>query len=135
MLLLNEIISCYTTPNSPWEGALEAVISSSNNRGYFMHYDMLPTLHYICERSHFHYWRQFLALKFRLYLHLVYKTDFPLSFDTGVGDERNMGKNVKHGQRTMVTSIWLQEWKEGCDGKACLRMNITPLLEFLLPQE
>lgn len=107
-----------------------------------MHYDMLPTLHYICERSHFHYWRQFLALKFRLYLHLVYKTDFPLSFDTGVGDERNMGKNVKHGQRTMVTSIWFshilplpQEWKEGCDGKACLRMNITPLLEFLLPQE
>lgn len=74
-------------------------------------------------------------MKFRLYLHLVYKTDFPLSFDTGVGDERNMGKNVKHGQRTMVTSIWLQEWKEGCDGKACLRMNITPLLEFLLPQE
>lgn len=45
------------------------------------------------------------SMEFRSYLSLVCKTDIPLSFDTGMRDGRNIGKNVKnkHGIVVVVT--------------------------------
>ena len=101
-----------------------------------MHYDMLPALHYIHGCSYFYYLRQFLALEFRPYLHFVYKTDFPLSFDTGVRDGRNTGKNVKHEQGAVVAGVHgYGSGRRDTIGRPALRVNIIPSLEFLLPQE
>lgn len=69
-----------------------------------MHYDIFLSLHYIRESSYFHYLKQFLVLEFRSCLHLVCTTDFPLSFDTGVRDGRNTGKNVKNEQGEVVVA-------------------------------
>lgn len=101
-----------------------------------MHYDRLPALHFICECSHFLYLRQFLALEFRSYLPLVYKTDFPLSFDTGVRGGRNIGKNVKHEQGAVVVGVCgYRSGKADMIVKPALNINIVPLLECLPPQE
>ena len=75
-------------------------------------------------------------MQFRSYLQLVYETDFPLSFDTSVRDERNMGESVKHGPGAVVVGVCgYRRGRRDMIERPALRINIIPLLEFLLPQE